>query len=153
MQRGQFTAHNGRIQILYPNWHICQDPVSNFNRNPIAVVISGSGIQFLLKNFVNPTSFKKGSERRNLPKDGEFKTQPVEKKYEVNKYSKINKFQPPPSHSPSHFENTLLVRNIEIQIEQIASRIYQNSVLNFNFPLAHVMGCIENQISIVTIPI
>ena len=36
---------------------------------------------------------QKGSERRNLPKDGEFKTQPVEKKFEVNKYSKINQFQ------------------------------------------------------------
>ena len=54
---------------------------------------------------------------------------------------------------PSYFENMLLVRNIEIKIEQITSRIYQNSVLNFNFPLAHAIGCIENQISIVTIPI
>ena len=67
-----------------------------FNRNSISIVISGDGIS--IKNFVNPTSFKKGSERRNLPKDGEFKTQPVEKKFEVNKNSKINKFQPPPSH-------------------------------------------------------
>ena len=89
LQRGQFTAHNGRIQILYPNWHICQDPVSNFNRNPIAIVISGSGIQFLL-NFINPTSFKKGSKRCNLLKDGELKTQPVKKKFEVKKNSKIN---------------------------------------------------------------
>ena len=99
LQRGQFTAHNDRIQILYPKWHICQGPVSNFKRNPIAIVISGSGIQFLLK-FYYPTSFKKGSKRRNVLKVGEFKTQPVEKKFEVNKYSKINKFQPPPSHSP-----------------------------------------------------
>ena len=53
-----------------------------------------------LKKFFNPTSFKKGSDRRNLPKDGEFKTQPVEKKFEVNKYSKINEFQPPSSYSP-----------------------------------------------------
>ena len=49
LQRGQFTAHNDWIQILYPKWHICQGPVSNFNRNSIAIVISGSGIQFLLK--------------------------------------------------------------------------------------------------------
>ena len=69
-----------------------------FNRNSISIVISGDGIS--IKNFVNPTSFKKGSERYNLPKDGEFKTQPVEKKFEVNKNSKINKFQPPPSHFP-----------------------------------------------------
>ena len=102
LQRGQFTAHNDRIQILYPNWHICQGPVSNFKRNPIAIVISGSGIQFLLK-FYYPTSFKKGSERRNLPKDGEFKTQPVENKFKVDKYSKINKFQPPPSPPPPPF--------------------------------------------------
>ena len=66
-----------------------------FNRNSISIVISGDGIS--IKNFINPTSFKKGSERYNLPKDGEFKTQPVEKKFEVNKYSKINQFQPPPS--------------------------------------------------------
>ena len=37
------------------------------------------------KFFINPTSFKKGSESRSLPKDGEFKTQPVERKFEVNK--------------------------------------------------------------------
>ena len=49
LQRGQFTAHNDWIQILYPKWHICQGPVSNFKRNLIAIVISGSGIQFLLK--------------------------------------------------------------------------------------------------------
>ena len=66
-----------------------------FNRNSISIVISGDGIS--IKNFINPTSFKKGSERCNLPKDGEFKTQPVEKNFEVNKYSKINQFQPPPS--------------------------------------------------------
>ena len=54
---------------------------------------------------------------------------------------------------PSHFENILLVRNIQIKIEQITSRIYQNSVLNFNCPLAHAIGCIENPISIVTDPI
>ena len=59
------------------------------------------GVEFsFYQNFINPTSFKKGSKRRNVPKVGEFKTQPVEKKFEVNKYSKINKFQPPPSHSP-----------------------------------------------------
>ena len=67
-----------------------------FNRNSISIVISGDGIS--IKNFINPTIFKKkGSERCNLPKDGEFKTQPVEKNFEVNKYSKINQFQPPPS--------------------------------------------------------
>ena len=49
-----------------------------FNRNSISIVISGDGI--FIKNFVNPTNFKKGSKRRNLPKDGEFKTQPIEKK-------------------------------------------------------------------------
>ena len=49
-----------------------------FNKNSISIVISGDGTS--IKNFVNLTSFKKGSERRNLPKDGEFKTQPIEKK-------------------------------------------------------------------------
>ena len=66
---------------------------------PPPLFLGGVGFSFY-SNFINPTSFKKGSERRNLPKDGEFKTQPVEKKFEVNKNSKINKFQPPPSHSP-----------------------------------------------------
>ena len=66
---------------------------------PSPLFLVGVGFSFY-SNFINPTSFKKGSERRNLPKDGEFKTQPVEKKFEVNKNSKINKFQPPPSHSP-----------------------------------------------------
>ena len=42
-----------------------------FNRNSISIVISGDGIS--IKNFVNPTSFKKGSKRRNLPKDGDSK--------------------------------------------------------------------------------
>ena len=39
------------------------------------------------KYIINPTSFKKGSESRSLPKDGdlEFKIQPVERKFEVNK--------------------------------------------------------------------
>ena len=46
--------------------------------------------------------------------------------------------------------NLISVRNIEIKIEQITSCIYQNSVLNFNFPLAHAIGCIQKQISIVT---
>ena len=66
---------------------------------PSPLLLVGVGFSFY-QNFVNPTSFKKGSERRNLPKDGEFKTQPVQKKFEVNKNSKINKYQPPPSHFP-----------------------------------------------------
>ena len=73
-------------------------PVSNFKRHPMTTVISRDGISINI--LLIPLASKKGSERRNLPKDGEFKTQPDEKKYEVNKYSKINKFQPPPSHSP-----------------------------------------------------
>ena len=52
---------------------------------------------------------------------------------------------PPP---PSHFENILLVRNIEIKIKQMLSFIYQNSVPNFNCPLVHAIGCIENQIKL-----
>ena len=63
----------------------------------MTTVISRDGIS--IKILLIPLASKKGSERRNLPKDGEFKTQPVEKKFEVNKNSKINKFQPPPSHS------------------------------------------------------
>ena len=59
------------------------------------------GVEFsFYKYFINPTSFKKGSKRRNVPKVGEFKTQPVENKFEVKKYSKINKFQPSPSLFP-----------------------------------------------------
>ena len=64
----------------------------------MTTVISRDGIS--IKNLLIPLASKKGSERRNLPKDGEFKTQPVEKKYEVYKYRKINKFQPPLSHFP-----------------------------------------------------
>ena len=63
----------------------------------MVIVISRDGIS--IKNLLIPLASKKGSEGRNLPKDGEFKTQPGEKKFEVKKYSKINKFQPPPSHS------------------------------------------------------
>ena len=117
---------------------------------PSPLFLVGVGFSFY-SNFINPTSFKKGSERRNLPKDGEFKTQPVEKKFEVNKYSKINNLLLPAP--PSHFENILLVRNIEIKIEQITSRIWQTSVLNLNCSLAHAIGCIENPISVVTNPI
>ena len=114
------------------------------------LLLVGVGLSFYY-NFINPTSFKKGSEGRNLPKDGEFKTQPVENKFKVDKYSKISKFQPPPSPPPlsSHFENILSVRTVEIKIEQITSRIYQNSVLNFNCPLAHAIGCIDNQIRLI----
>ena len=64
----------------------------------MVIVISRDGIS--IKILLIPLASKKGSEGRNLPKDGEFKTQPVEEKFEVNKNSKINKFQPPPSHSP-----------------------------------------------------
>ena len=84
-----------------------------FNRNSISIVISGDGIS--IKNFINPTSFKKGSERCNLPKDGEFKTQPVEKKFEVNKNSKINKFQPPPSGSDGIRDTNWAMLQTELQ--------------------------------------
>ena len=50
----------------------------------------------------------------------------------IAKSTNFNLLLPTP---PSHFENILLVRNIEIKIEQIPSRIYQNSVPNFNCPL------------------
>ena len=39
---------------------------------PSPLLLVGVGFSFY-QNFVNPTSFKKGSERRNLPKDGELK--------------------------------------------------------------------------------
>ena len=46
-----------------------------FNTNSIPIVISGDGIS--IKILFIPLVSKKGSERRNLPKDGKFKTQPV----------------------------------------------------------------------------
>ena len=98
-----------------------------FNRNSISIVISGDGIS--IKNFVNPTSFKKGSKRRNLPKDGDSKLSQSKRNLKLTSIAKsansnlLLPTSPPP---PSHFENILLVRNIENKIKQIISFIYQN---------------------------
>ena len=47
-----------------------------FDRNSIPIVISGDGTS--LKILLIPLNSKK-VQRRNLPKDAEFKTQPVQK--------------------------------------------------------------------------
>ena len=77
LQRGQFTANNGRIQILYPTGIFAKARFQILIEIPSPLLLVGMGL--FLKSFINPTSFKKGSKKRNLPKDGEFKTQPVEK--------------------------------------------------------------------------
>ena len=69
-----------------------------FNRNSISIVISGDGIS--IKILLIPQVSKKVQRDAIYRKKGEFKTQPIEKKFEVNKYSKISKFLPPPSHFP-----------------------------------------------------
>ena len=118
-----------------------------FNRNSIPIVISGDGTS--LKILLIPRNSKKVQRDAIYWKMESSKLRQSKKKFEVNKYSKIHKFQPPPSPlPPSHFKNILLVRNIEIKIEQILSLIYQNLVPNLNCPLAHAIGSVENQIKL-----
>ena len=66
----------------------------------------------------------------------------------IAKSANSNLLLPTSTPPPSHFENTLLVRNIEIKIKQMLSFVYQNSVPNFNCPLVHTISCIENQIKL-----
>ena len=106
---------------------------------PSPLFLVGVGFSFY-SNFINPTSFKKGSERRKLSQSKRNL-----KLTSIAKSTNSNLLLPTP---PSHFENILLVRNIEIKIKQMLSFTYQNSIPNFNCPLFHAIGCTENQIKL-----
>ena len=69
-----------------------------FKRNSIPIVISGDGTS--LKILLIPMNSKKVQRDAIYRKMESSKLSQSKKKFEVNKYSKIHKFQPPPSHSP-----------------------------------------------------
>ena len=104
-----------------------------FNRNSISIVISGDGISIKILSI--PQVSKKVQRDAIYRKMESSKLSQSKRNLKLTRIAKStnsNLLLPTP---PSHFENILLVRNIEIKIEQIPSRIYQNSVPNFNCPL------------------
>ena len=120
-----------------------------FNRNSISIVISGDGISIKILSIPQVSkkvqrdaiyrkmeSSKLSQSKRNL------------KLTSIAKSANSNLLLPTSPPPPSHFENILLVRNIEIKIKQMLSFIYQNSVPNLNCPLVHAIGCIENEIKL-----
>ena len=117
-----------------------------FNTNSIPIVISGDGI--FIKILLIPLVSKKVQRDAIYRKMESSKLSQCKRNLKwtsIAKSANSNLLLPT---SPSYFENILLVRNIEIKIEQIPSLIYQNSIPNFNCPLAHVIGCTENQIKL-----
>ena len=73
-------------------------PLHIFNRNSIPIVISEDGTS--LKILLIPLNSKKVQSDAIYRKMESSKLSQSKKKFEVNKYSKIHKFQPPPSHFP-----------------------------------------------------
>ena len=125
-----------------------------FKRNSITIVISGDGISIKILSI--PQVSKKVQRDAIYRKTESSKLSQSKRNLKLTSIAKStnsNLLLPTSPLPPSHFENILLVRNIEIKIKQMLSFIYQNSVPNFNCPLVHAIGCIESQISVVTNPI
>ena len=122
-----------------------QGPVTNFSRSPIPIGISGNWIS--IKNLLIPLASKR------VQIDTIYRKMESSKLNQLKRNLKLTSIAKSTNSSlllpnPSHFENISLVCNIEIKVSQISSRIYQNSVPNFNCPLAHAISCIENQIKL-----
>ena len=117
-----------------------------FKRNSISIVISGDGISIKILSI--PQVSKKVQRDAIYRKMASSKLSQSKRNLKLTSIAKSansNLLLPTSTPPPSHFENTLLVRNIEIKIKQMLSFIYQNSVPNFNCPLVHTIGCIENK--------
>ena len=122
-----------------------------FNRNSISIVISGDGISIKIllipqvsKKVQRDAIYRKMESSKLSQSKRNLKLTSIAKSANSNLLLPTSPLPPP----PSHFENILLVRNIEIKIKQMLSFIYQNSVPNLNCPLVHAIGCIENEIKL-----
>ena len=113
-----------------------------FKRNSISIVISGDEISIKILSI--PQVSKKVQRDAIYRKMESSKLSQSKRNLKLTRITKSTNSNLLLPTSPSHFKNILLVRNIEIKIEQITSRIYQNSVPNFNRPLVHAIGCIKS---------
>ena len=121
-----------------------------FKRNSISIVVSGDGISIKIlsipqvsKKVQRDAIYRKTESSKLSQSKRNLKLTSIAKSTNSNLLLPTSPFPP-----PSHFENILLVRNIEIKIKQMLSFIYQNSIPNFNCPLVHAIGCTENQIKL-----
>ena len=96
--RKTLSFMTARSKSYIPNGIFSKARLHIFDRNSIPIVISGDGTS--LKILLIPLNSKKVQSDAIYRKMESSKLSQSKKKFEVNKYSKIHKFQPPPSHFP-----------------------------------------------------